>query len=244
MKAKHFLPLVVLLGAFFSCNVRTVKSPKIAQLDAKSFLKNISHKDEVFVGSFKFDSTYDIIRFNDQRGGFTDVLNDGSQNCIVCRYDTATLGIIWVTVIMGKGDREKATQAIVDAAHNAVYVMGYFQDTAIFPSNDTANHQFRIASHGGIDMFVVKYAYDTGILQWVTSGGGAEDDVLIELSNGQLIEATKLTLDSGIVHATACFGGQCYFGDTAVVADSTGSLLRVGYDGNQGLLKDVSRIKL
>lgn len=116
---------------------------------------------------------------------------------------------IWVAVGGGSGGDGGCNYYTVPP-ENAVYVVGYFEDTAYFPHRAGMQKSATLFSNGMTDLFVAKYSYDTGALQWVRSGGSRNSDVVFTY-NGQRHTETHMSIDSAAVTVYANFFGPAFF---------------------------------
>ena len=189
-----------------------------------------------FTNTSLFDVKYQEIEYRTARGNIF-VKNDGSQNILICRYDTATLQPIWVQAAGGRGGDGGLNYYTVPP-ENAVYVVGCFEDTAYFPRLPGSPNCDTIVSRGNADMFIAKYSYDTGALLWVRSGGSVNSDVVF-MYGGVRHTETLMLVDSTAVTICANFFGEAIFSGRSIAAKPTGSAIAILYDKQDGSVLSV-----
>jgi hypothetical protein len=129
----------------------------------------------------------------------------GKNDVFVAKYNTDG-ELLWAH--RGGGRESDKGEGIV-VTSNAVYVTGYFRDTAAF-NNDGA---FKVFGAGGKDIFIAKYSLN-GDLLWLKSAGGPGED-----------EGRGITVDQqGNVYVCGFYLSEASFG--GVELKSKG-----GYDG-------------
>lgn len=220
-----------------SCNPR-VTIPHIGIFSTvETLIRTDTTRTGFFTNASLFDTAYAYIAYETTRGRVT-VPNDGSQNFLLCRYDTATMQPIWVAVGGGRGGDGGCNYYTVPP-ENAVYVVGYFEDTAYFPHRAGNIQCDTLISRGLADMFIAKYSYDNGILQWCTSGGSQYSDIIFLDNLGARHQETLMMVDSAMVTVYANFFGTTKFGDHTIYATLTGNALQVSLDKETGVTRDV-----
>jgi hypothetical protein len=91
----------------------------------------------------------------------------GKNDVFVAKYSTNG-DLLWAH---RGGGRESDKGEGIAVTNDAVYVTGYFRDTASF-NNDGA---FKVFGYGGKDMFLAKYTLE-GQLLWLKAAGGPGED--------------------------------------------------------------------
>lgn len=229
--------LILLLSiVFLSCNVK-VKHPHCAVFSTVgALMRDDTTRTGFFTNVSLFDKKYEEIEYTTAQGSVF-VPNDGTQNCLICRYDTVTLKPIWINVAGGSGGDGGVNYYTVPP-ENAVYVVGYFEGTAYFPKAPGSPWCDTLVSYGMADMFIAKYSYDKGVLQWVRSGGSAYSDVVFTY-NGARHTETYMTVDSIAVTVYANFFGRSTFDGKFIDAKTSGAAVAISYDKKNGEVKDV-----
>lgn len=199
-------------------------------------MRNDSTRTGFFTNTSLFDTAYDEIKYVTTLGNVF-VPNDGSQNFLLCRYDTATLQPIWIAIGGGPGGDGGCNYYTVPP-ENAVYVVGCFESTAYFPHKAGLLACDTLRSYGMVDMFVAKYSYDLGVLQWCVSGGSAYSDIVFTDNLGNRHQETVMAVDSAAVTIYANFFGPARFGNTTVDANYSGSAVQIRYDKSDGSVLD------
>lgn len=189
-----------------------------------------------FTNASLFDTIYDQIEYRTKTGSVF-IPNDGTQNFLLCRYETITMQPLWIAVGGGKGGDAGCNYYTVPP-ENAVYVVGYFEDTAFFPHQAGLPSCDTLISRGMADMFVAKYRYDNGELQWVHSGGSPYSDVIFTY-NGARHNETFMTVDSSVVSVYANFFGPTRFQNHTLNAPLSGSVMQISFDKETGEVKQL-----
>lgn len=184
-----------------------------------------------FTNASLFDTAYHAITYETARGSVT-VPNDGTQNFLLCRYDTTSLKPIWVAVGGGRGGDGGINYHTVPSEH-AVYVVGCFEDTAYFPRFAGSEPCDTLVSRGYADMFIAKYDYETGALQWIRSGGSRYSDVVFMYEGTRHQEVFMIVDSAAVTVYTNCFG-PAHFGDTIINAKLEGEAVWIRYDKETG----------
>ncbi len=123
-----------------------------------------------------------------------------------------------VTGWSGGGVGEDGGKGIALDANGNIFVSGNFQNIAIF--GDTT-----VTSSGGTDIFIVKYSKN-GIVQWVQTAGGSNDDV-----------SQDMTIDSnGNVYIAGGIQGTATFGTTSLTSGGDGDIFIAKYNTNGTLI--------
>lgn len=235
------IQVTLLCAILFSCNPR-VKIPHTGGFfTVETLMRGDTTKTGFFTTTSFFDPSYDQIEYQTLRGSVM-VPNDGTQNFLLCRYDPATYRPIWVAVGGGKGGDGGLNYYCVPP-ENAVYVVGCFEDTAYFPIEAGSATCRMIISHGMADMFVAKYSYDKGILQWLSCGGSAYSDIVFTDTQGQRHTETLMSVDSASVTIYANFFGSARFGEKTIDAKLTGSAVQISYNKTNGEVRDVGFVR-
>ncbi len=183
-----------------------------------------------------FDTAYDEIKYVTTQGNIY-VPNEGSQNFLLCRYDTATLQPIWVAVGGGRGGDGGCNYYTVPP-ENAVYVVGYFEDTAYFPHRAGMLVCDTLISNGMADMFIAKYSYSNGVLLWCRSAGSKYSDIIFTDNLGARHQETILIVDSVHITVYANFFGPLRIGDQSVNASLSGSAVQISFDKKTGAVRE------
>lgn len=214
-----------------SCNTR-IETAHVAVLSTvEPLMRDDTSRTGFFTNSSLFDTAYHAIAYETTRGRVT-VPNMRSQDFLLCRYDTTSLKPIWVAVGGGRGGDGGINYHTVPSEH-AVYVVGCFEDTAYFPLVAGSEPCDTLVSRGYADMFIAKYDYETGALQWIRSGGSRYSDVVF-MYEGTRHQEVYLFVDSVAVTVyTNCFG-PAQFGDSIVDAKMTGEAVWIRYDKETG----------
>lgn len=234
--ASHLLRLLCMMILLFACNPR-VTLPHIAIFaTVEPLMRSDTTRTGFFTNASLFDTAYDQIKYVTTLGDIF-VPNDGSQNFLLCRYDTATMQPIWVAVGGGKGG-DGGCNYHTFPPENAVYVVGYFEDTAYFPSKAGMPECDTLISCGMVDMFIAKYNYDNGILQWCRSYGSKYSDIIFTDNLGNRHQETILMVDSVYVTLYANFFGPVRFGDQSIDAPFSGSVIQISFDKVTGAVRD------
>lgn len=233
MKSTYAVLLALLAH---SCNMR-VQTPHIAVFSAiEHLMRTDTTRTGFFTNTTLFDTAYDEIEYVTKLGTVF-VPNDGSQNFLLCRYDTATMQPIWVAVGGGRGGDGGCNYYTVPP-ENAVYVVGYFEDTAYFLHRAGMPECDTLISNGMADMFIAKYNYDNGILQWCRSYGSKYSDIIFTDHLGNRHQETILMVDSVYVTLYANFFGPVRFGDQSIEAPLSGSVIQISFDKVTGAVRD------
>lgn len=233
MMRLFFLLSIVLL----SCTVK-VKHPHCAVFSTvDALMRGDTTRTGFFTNVSLFDNKYEEIEYA-LRQGSVFVPNDATQNFIACRYDTATYKPIWIATGGGRGG-DGGCNYYTDPPENAVYIVGYFEDTAYFPIKAGSKKYKEIISNGMADMFIAKYSYDKGELLWIASGGSVNADVIFLDSVGARHKETYMRLDDSSVTVYANFFGIAKFGNKLIDAKLSGSAVQISYDKATGEVKDV-----
>lgn len=220
----------------WACNPKVRESHVAIFSTVEPLMRSDTSRTGFFTNVSLFDTTYDEIQYiTTQRTIF--VPNDGSQNFLLCRYDTATMQPIWIAVGGGKGG-DGGCNYHTDPEGNAVYVVGYFEDTAYFPHRAGILECDTLISNGMADMFIAKYSYDKGILQWCTSGGSKYTDIIFLDIQGTRHQEMILQIDSVHVIVYANFFGPVRFGDQSIDAPLSGAAIRISFDKETGAVRD------
>jgi uncharacterized protein (AIM24 family) len=150
----------------------------------------------------------------------------GRNDIFVAKYSPEGMPL-WAH--RGGGSMSDKGQSIA-ISKDAVYVTGYFRDTALFNNNG----DFRVISAGMKDAFIAKYDL-MGNLKWLKRGGGLNDD-----------EGSGITVDAdGFVYVVGQINGDVNFdgvsvnsrgGTDAYLAkfDPSGKLLWIKNEGGSG----------
>lgn len=246
MKTKTLFLLTLIAGALLSCNPR-VRHDRIGIFDKATPFIGSNPKNGIFATVAIYDPQYDSIEYQTTQRTFR-VVNDGTASCIIGRYDTTTYELIWVAVAGGKGDDKACNYFTILGADNAVYVGGYFSDTAYFPTYAGNNQATSVISHGKTDMFLAKYSYDDGVLRWVNAGGSSGYDLgytyLDSGNNTFMHDEASLLCDSSLSNLylwAKCKGPNVEFvnaqgtaDDLSIASDST-KYVKVTFNGTSGL---------
>ena len=224
-------------GLFFSCNFR-VEHPHVAVFSTVDrLMRGDSTKTGFFTNTSLYDSSFAEIEYQTENGNVF-VKNDGTQNFFACRYDTANGKPIWIAAGGGSGGDGGCNYYEVPP-ENSVYIVGYFEGTARFPIKAGSNKYKEIISNGLADMFIAKYSYDQGVLQWVSSGGSPNRDVVFYDNLGARHKETILIVDSSSVTVYANFFGVSRFDNATISAKESGSAIQISYDKRTGKVKKV-----
>ncbi len=232
-----FLGICILgITIFHSCRPR-VTFPHVAVFSTvETLMRDDSTRTGCFTNTSLFDAKYEQIEYRTSLGTLF-VKNDGTQNVLICRYDTATFQPIWIAVGGGKGGDGGCNYYTVPP-ENAVYVVGYFDDTAFFPIKAGETPSDTLISRGGADMFVAKYSYDKGTLEWCVSGGSQYSDIVFTDNLGARHQETFMVVDSVMVTVYTNFFGPSRFGDQSIDAPLTGSAVQISFDKETGIARD------
>lgn len=233
---KTVILFVALLGMACSCKPAVTHSKRAIFTSVEQLIRSDTTRTGFFTNASLFASTYKDIEYKTTNGSVF-VSNDGSQNILACRYDPHTLQPIWIAVGGGAGGDAGVNYYTVPP-ENAVYVLGYFEGTARFPITAGQSAYKTIESYGMADMFLAKYRYDTGALEWVTSGGSPYADIIFTDQAGTRHNETIMTVDSVAVTVYANFFGPSRFGDKSVDAKLSGSALMIRYGKQTGIVLD------
>lgn len=234
--ASHLLRLLCTMILLFACNPR-VTLPHIAIFSTvEPLMRSDTTRTGFFTNVSLFDTAYDEIQYL-TTGGNVHVPNDGTQNFLLCRYDTVTLQPIWVAVGGGKGGDGGCNYYTVPP-ENAVYVVGYFEDTAYFPRKAGMPECDTLISCGMVDMFIAKYSYSNGMLLWCTSGGSKYSDVVFSDNLGARHQETFMVVDSEVVTVYTNFFGPARFGNQSINAPLTGSVVQICFDKHTGIVRN------
>lgn len=237
MKHVFLVLLLAGFGAFYSCRPSIRHANRAVFHTVEPLLRDDTARTGFFTNASLFDRKYDEIMYETIQGDVI-VPNDGTQNCLICRYDPATLQPIWIAVGGGKGGDAGCNYYTVPP-ENAVYVMGHFEGEASFPITAGSKQCKKVVSHGLADMFIAKYSYDKGILQWIASGGSEHADIVFTDNLGARHKETLMTVDSAVVTIYTNFFGPAKFGDKSIEAKLSGSAVQVSYDKTTGKVKNV-----
>lgn len=189
-----------------------------------------------FTNASLYDAKYELIEYKTAQGAVL-VPNSGTGDVLICRYDTATLIPTWVQTAGGRGE-DGGGNYFVDGNNGSVYVTGYFQDTAYFPITPGSSRCDTVISQGNGDMFIAKYRYDNGALQWVRSGGSKNSDVVF-MYGGSRHSETFMLVDSVSVTICTNFFGPATFSDHSIDAKPTGSAVAIRYNKKDGSVLSV-----
>lgn len=126
----------------------------------------------------------DSIRFNDDSAYEFEITTNYSENVFLTQF-TNSNHCMWAQTIGSAGIKTVTDLAILG---ESVLVTGTFQQTALFTSTPRQNNK-EITSKGSIDFYLAKYQND-GVLDWVVSGGGANED----LTNSIFVTPTEILL--------------------------------------------------
>lgn len=228
--------IVLFLAFAYACNLR-ITTPHVAVFNTvESLMRSDTSRTGFFTNVSLFDTAYDQIKYVTTQGTIF-VPNDGSQNFLLCRYDTATLKPIWVAVGGGSG-RDGGCNYYTVPPENSVYVVGYFEDTAFFPHRAGMQKSDTLISNGMADMFIAKYCYDNGDLQWCRSYGSKYSDIIFTDNLGNRHQETILLVDSVNFILYANFFGPVRFGDQSIEAPLSGSVIRISCDKETGEVRE------
>lgn len=232
------LPSTIIATALlWSCNPR-VTLPHVAVFSTvEQLVRSDTTRTGFFTTATLFDTAYDEILYQTTQGNVL-VPNDGTQNFLLCRYDTATMQPIWIATGGGSGGDGGVNYYTVPP-ENAVYVVGYFEDTAYFPYRAGWSSCDTLMSYGMVDMFLAKYSYDNGELLWCTSGGSAYSDIIFTDALGARHQETMLLVDTVNVTLYANFFGPALFGDRSIDAPRSGAAIQISFDKETGAVRDV-----
>jgi len=219
-----------------SCNVRVTQPHVAVFTTVDRLMRSDSTRTGFFTNASLFDTAFDQIKYVTIQGNVF-VPNDGSQNFLLCRYDTATMQPVWVAVGGGRGGDGGCNYYTVPP-ENAVYVVGYFEDTAYFPHHAGREQCDTLISNGMGDMFIAKYRHDDGELQWCKSYGSKYTDIIFTDNLGSRHQETILLVDSVNVILYANFFGPVRFGDQSIDAPFSGSAIRIGFDKETGAVRE------
>lgn len=237
MKTREFSFLALVLTGIFSCNFR-MKHPHTAVFfNVDQLLRGDTTKTGFFTNVSLYDSKYNEIEYQTEQGNVA-VKNDGSQNVFICRYNPSNNRPIWIATGGGCGADGGCNYYTVPP-ENAVYVIGYFEDTARFLVKSGSREYKEIISNGSADMFIAKYSYDKGILQWISSGGSANSDIVFTDNAGARHKETLLIVDSATVTVYANFFGHAMFGNKSIDAKLGASAVQISYDKTSGEVKNL-----
>ena len=222
-----------------SCNPR-VSVPHIGIFSTvEPLMRSDSSRTGFFTNASLFDAAYDQIEYRTTTGSVF-VPNDGTQNFLLCRYDTQTMQPIWVAVGGGKGGDGGCNYYTVPP-ENAVYVVGYFEDTAYFPHRAGMPQCDTLISRGNGDAFIAKYDYITGALLWCTSGGSTYPDIVFTDQQGKRHQETIMAVSVSHITVYANFFGPVQFGDHFLNVPLSGSAVQISIRKETGLV-DTLRI--
>lgn len=228
--------LLLLCMISLSCNMR-VRHPQTAIFSTvETLMRGDRSRTGFFTNTSLYDKKYEQIEYRTIQGAVF-VPNDGTQNVLLCRYDTVSLKPIWVQTAGGKGGDGGLNYYTVPP-ENAVYVVGCFEDTAYFPKNPRSPVCDTVISHGMVDLFIAKYRFETGELLWVRSGGSAYSDVVF-IYGGSRHTETYMTVDSAVVTVYANFFDSATFGDRKIDAKTSGSAVQIAYRKTDGEVSDL-----
>lgn len=229
---------IVILGVFCSCNPK-VDRPHIAVFATVEILmRDVTTHTGFFTTVSLYDSKYEQIEYKTSQQGNVYAKNNGSQDFIACRYDPVTYKPIWVATGGGIGGDGGCNYYTVPP-ENAVYVVGYFEGEASFPIKTGLPECKTLTSHGMADMFIAKYAYDSGELQWLKSGGSPYADIVFTDNLGARHKEVLMTVDSVNVTVYTNFFGRSTFDGKTIEAKLTGSAVQISYDKASGEVQDV-----
>lgn len=223
--------IALALSVLLSCNPHTSTEHVAIFSSVEALMRTDTTRTGFFTNTSFFDSTHAYIAYETTRGRIT-VPNDGTQNFLLCKYDTATLQPIWVAVGGGRGGDGGCNYYTVPTEH-AVYVVGCFEDTAYFPHVAGSEPCDTVISRGMADMFIAKYDYDDGTLQWVHSGGSAYSDVIF-MVGAERHQETFLMVDSAALTVYANFFGTLSFGDRTLDCKQSGEAVWIRFDKQTG----------
>ncbi len=252
MKPKSlFILLALMAGMLFSCFPGT--GPKVkATVPHLRVITKVTQITPQLSGDGYFttvlhDTSADYFIFRTAHDSFT-VPNDRTPNFIVGRYDPRTYDLLWVNMGGGKGsDCGCQYFSYYDpklGGERALYVVGFYEDTAYFSLNASrGTKSVRIGPGKGLsDMFVARYDADTGSVQWIATLGSTASDVgsiytdkagVMRRKDGvvlMVIDTNKTTLD-----IYAHFGAPFQFGSQQIVPE--GRYVKLTYeraDGTKG----------
>lgn len=250
MKARPFILLCGTLAALSACNPRLKHSKNAIVTTATPFISG-QPKNGAFASATFYDTKYDSIEYRTSRGTLV-VANDGTANCIVGRYDMQTEQLLWVAVGGGKGN-DRGCNYFILPSENALFAVGYFSDTAYFSYNDGSSNFATLASKGETDIFVARYAYDTGVLQWINGGGSSGRDFGYMYTDPQGIiryhQAKVCVACDSLVplfHVWgSCFGREVRFdnasgsADDRMLANDSAKFMRISFDRAGGVATEL-----
>lgn len=198
----------VCLGIFqWWCNPRFTHAHNAIVVDATQFIKDLPPEqiNGIFTTSATYSDEVDSIKYVTANGTLA-IVNDRSPIYLVGRYNLATKQLLWIAIGAGPGDDKACGSIALAPPENALYVIGYFSDTARFSSSYNPRAVASVISHGRTDIVIAKYDYETGRQYWVNGGGGTGNDLGYMYSRS----------DSMFMHDESCM--RC---------DSVGPLLRL-----------------
>lgn len=126
----------------------------------------------------------DSIIFNEHSAFEFEITSNYSVNVFLTKFSNSN-HCIWAQTIGSAGIETVTDLAILG---ESVLVTGTFQQTALLTSSLSQNNK-QITSKGGVDFYLAKYQ-NNGVLDWVVSGGGANED----LTNSIFVTPTEILL--------------------------------------------------
>jgi len=152
------------------------------------------------IASDKFNNIYTTGFYSSHINFGSITLNShGLRDIFLSKIDS-TGHFVWV-ISAGGGNMDEGKSVCTDINGN-IYISGVFSGTATFSGTT-------ISSNGFQDMFVAKYN-SSGVLQWVRSGGGSENDA------GNSVAVDR----NGNVAVTGQFIGSAQFGPLNLVSQN------------------------
>ena len=126
----------------------------------------------------------DTIRFNQNTNDSFQLTSYYSSDVFLAKFSLSN-HCLWVQAICGAG-----TESVHDLAifGESVLISGAFNQVAVLTSTQPQNNQ-HITSNGGLDFYLAKYK-NNGVLDWVVSGGGPNEDV----SNSICVTPTEILI--------------------------------------------------
>lgn len=126
----------------------------------------------------------DSVIFNEHSAFEFEITSNYSVNVFLTKFSNSN-HCIWAQTIGSAGIETVTDLAILG---ESVLVTGTYQQTALFTSTFSQNNK-EITSKGGVDFYLAKYQND-GVLDWVVSGGGPNED----LTNSIFVTPTEILL--------------------------------------------------
>ncbi len=242
MKTK-FLFALLLSGVFFSSSAKnsnaspdTLLSSQVVQQDTHGVYVDstlsvpmlaYSLTDGFFTTGAQYDPSYDSIRYLPCRGEMACFKNDNSRTALFGRCDS-TNKLLWIRYGGGPGDDVAFNYSYVPL-ENAVYVLGYFSDSAFFPytyknGKDSGSAVAKVATHGFTDMFVARCNSETGELIWINGVGSPGRDVALTVTDslGQNLHIeAAMKPELAVLYVWAKCGAPYQFGNKTLNSNST-----------------------